>query len=365
MRPITQRLAYLPLLVLVGACAESDTAPTDESRTASSELIQITDAENCVTLYAGQTINVGTVCVEVDNSVDTSASCGDGASGALVVTYKTDGGWELVETHFAGGDSLDDIPTNRRGNPQIGRFPYHSGDIKGETTYSFEVPLCDFGLDAGDTVCDPVTAFLAAHAVVRKPTGDGGFQEETGWGDGDRFLRLGSWAEYFTLTLECYDDPEPPEPPGPMECETAFANGGDDATCFLDLDMDGDGSGDFSRWGWSNGPIGPGSYSWEVYAAAGRCDTWRGTVVGTLDVEYDGMTATVSFKSVDGFVLEEEHLFIGREPVPRDGRGEHTVAPGQYPYTADLDDADATSWTVDGLSGDIYIVYHAVSCTAF
>ena len=92
--------------------------------------------ETCVTLFAGQTIDVGTVCVETDNTVDTSAQCGAGATGALIVTYETTGDWGLVEVHLAVGDDPSDIPTNNAGNPQIGAFPYSATGLGGATSYS-------------------------------------------------------------------------------------------------------------------------------------------------------------------------------------------------------------------------------------
>ena len=94
-------------------------------------LIGITeDSETCFTLYAGQTIDSGTVCISVDNTTDTAGECGqEGALGTVNVEYTTSNGWELVEAHLAVGDDLSDIPTTRKGNPKIGNFPYHSGDI--------------------------------------------------------------------------------------------------------------------------------------------------------------------------------------------------------------------------------------------
>ncbi|MCA9705125.1 MAG: hypothetical protein KDK70_04645 [Myxococcales bacterium] len=329
-------------------------------------LVELVDDATCVTLYAGQTIDVGSVCVAIDNTVDTSASCGAGAAGVMTVTYATTGGWSLVETHLAAGDALADIPANKKGNPKIGNFAYPSGDITGATTHEVSVPLCEFGLDAADTACDPVKAYLAAHAVVQHDDGSGSVQTETAWGDGERLVKKGSWAEYFNMHLECKDEPEPPPPPV-ATCETAFALAGNgDETCFIGADFDGDGNDDgFNRWGWSNA-VSPGTHmQWPVYAAAGQCNLGNGELVGHLTVDYDGSSATVTFDRIGDFALDEEHLYIGSEPLPRDATGDYTVAPGQYPIVVELDDATQTSHTVDGLGGDIYIVYHAVACGGF
>lgn len=296
--------------------------------------VELADDSTCVPLYAGQTTDVGTVCVSVDNTVDTSATCGTGAAGVMNITYATTGGWTLSETHLAAGDELADIPANKKGNPKIGNFAHASGDISGATTHEVSVPLCDFGLDAADITCDPVKAYLAAHAVVTHDNGDGTFDEETAWGDGERMVKKGSWAEYFNMHLECSDDTEPPPPPPQATCETAFALAGNgDETCFIGADFDGDQVDDgFNRWGWSN-MVSPGTnMQWPVYAAAGQCNLGNGELIGYLTVNYDGQTANVTFDRVGDFVLDEEHLYIGNEPLPRDATGDFTVAPGQYPH---------------------------------
>lgn len=357
-------LAGSTLSLLSMACAVEDDSVEryDDLR-----LVEIIDDATCVPLFAGQTIDVGSVCVTIDDTVDTSAQCGAGATGAMNITYATTGGWTLAETHLAAGDELGDIPANKKGNPKIGNFAHASSGLSGATAHEVSVPLCEFGLDAADTECDPVKAYLAAHAVVKHDNGDGTWQEETAWGDGERMVKKGSWAEYFNLHLECKDDPEPTPPPPQDTCETAFALAGNgDETCFIGADFDGDGVDDgFNRWGWSN-VVSPGTQAqWPVYAAAGRCNLGNGELIGHLTVSYDGTSATVIFDRVGDYVLDEEHLYIGSEPLARDNNGELTVAPGQYPIVVELDDATQTTHSVDGLGGDIYIVYHAVACGSY
>lgn len=356
----------VPLSLLAGAlavagCDASNATVETSVATQQAAYVEIAGGNSCVTLYAGQTIDAGTVCMSIDNAVDTSAVCGAGATGAIEVAFTTTGGWEIAEAHLALGDELADFPVNRKGNPQIGLFPYATGDITGATSHTFQVPLCVVGLDGADEACDPVTAYVAAHAAVRKANGDGTFQTETGWGDGDRFVAKGSWAEYFNASLECKVDNVEPPAPVTRTCETAFAWGDEDATCFLDLDFDADGRSDFSRWGWTNGPLGPGSYAFDIYQAAGRCDLSKGDLVGTLGMTYDGATAQVTYETLPGFVMDETHLYVGSAPLASNN-GEYTVAPGQYGQLHDLGDATSDSFTVTGLSGDIYVVAHAVTC---
>jgi len=138
---------------------------------------------------------------------------------------------------------------------------------------------------------------------------------------------------------------------GEPECETAYAYGDDLATCFLDIP-----EVNSNNWGWSNGPISdPSSYSWDIYAGAGQCDITKGTLVGTLDVDYSGGICTVFYNIDADFTLDETHLFVGDEMLPRK-KGQFTTAPGQFPYSGQ------SSYTIDGLSGDIYVVAHSVVC---
>lgn len=305
------------------------------------------------TLYAGQSIDAGTVTLTVS---------GDN----LVVTYNTHDGWTLSDTHLWIGTSLTDMPQTRKGSPKIGNFPYHSGDISGSSSYSESIPLStlDFICPQADT-----TYYLAAHAVVSKVSGDGdNVQTETGWADGIRFVEQGMWGTYFTITLSCNcGDDRPPVVAG---CETAFAySGGSNAaddditTSFLVIDEDADGNGDFNRWGWSNGPIGPGSYSWDIYAGAGQSDISKGTLVGQLNVIYDGFTAYVDYLMYSPYVLQETHLYVGNELLAYDVNGLFTVAPGQYPYShGELENVSGDSYILYELMGDLYIVAHGVSC---
>jgi hypothetical protein len=303
----------------------------------------------CEILKAGQTIDAGTVCAEI---------VGDN----LEITFTTTNGWQLKEAHLWTGGDLADMPQTRKGNPKIGNFPYNSGDITGSTSHTFMVPLNTLGVDCSMNNGNS-DYYVAAHAALRKVDVDGNvIQTETGWADGSTFVDKGSWATYFTLTISCKNDP--PEP----KCETAFGYGDTYANDFLLIDENGDGSGDFNRWGWSNGPLSAGSYTFDIYAGAGQSDITKGTLVGSLSVDYDGSTATVTFNMNLGFSMNETHLYVGSEILARDVNNQFTVAPGQYPYIHDDNDFEGVisdSYTVMGLSGDIYVVAHAVVCGDF
>lgn len=305
---------------------------------------------HCEILYAGQTIDAGTVCAEVSGDY-------------LLITYDTSEGWQLEETHLWVGSNIADMPQTRRGNPKIGNFPYASGDITGATVYSMSVPLTDidFSCPADDT-----NYFVAAHAALRKVDSSGNvIQTETGWADGDRLVEQGMWGTYFTITLTCNTTTS-----GGDKCETAFAYGGgtnaidsDTTNSFLEIDEDGDSVGDFNRWGWSIGPLEQGSYEFDIYAGAGQSNITKGTLVGTLLLDYDGTTATVTFSMDAGYhTLNETHLYVGNEILARDVNGDYTVAPGQYSFIHENLDTSTSDTFVVGESGNIYIVAHAVVC---
>jgi len=146
-------------------------------------------------------------------------------------------------------------------------------------------------------------------------------------------------------------------------CETAYARSRDESQrhCFLDIAELGS-----NNWGWSNGPLGTGEYTFDLYAGAGQCDISNGILVGTLSVNYDGAAATVTYNITEpGCGMDETHLYVGSEILPRNGES-FTTAPGLYPGDGlphdDLGGATTDTYTITGLSDDIYVVAHAVVC---
>ena len=123
--------------------------------------------------------------------------------------------------------------------------------------------------------------------------------------------------------------------------ETAYTKG-DPATCFIPT---------FRNWGWTN-PIGPGTYEMDLWAAAGQCDTSKGTLVGSVTVVYgaDGYV-NVTYNVDSPYILKETHVHAGYDMFPQQQRGRrtvNTVAPGQY-YNADPFDGS-----------QVYVIAHAV-----
>lgn len=287
----------------------------------------------CHTLYAGQHINAGDVCVEVQ---------GD----QLAVTFTTTGGWEIVETHVWAGTVLANMPVTRKGSPVPGQFPQKSGDVTGATRHTAAIPLAALDPDCEQTV------FLAAHAALRKARPDGGYQTETGWSAGKPIVDKGNWATVseFVITCDCGSTGG-----GETVCETAWAKG---ATCFLDIP-----GLDAKRWGWTVGPLGEGSHSLPLYAGAAKCDIAKGALAGTVSVAYADGVAVVTFQTVAPFTMSVAQLHVGAEMLPRDKDDDFTVAPGQLGRNSgDITGATSHTFTVEGLSGAVYVAAHAEVC---
>ncbi len=146
--------------------------------------------------------------------------------------------------------------------------------------------------------------------------------------------------------------------------ETAWAHGGGYAKPNWDYVND-------KNWGWTNGPLPEGSYVWDVYAGAGQNDLSKGTVAGTVSVNYTAGCVNVTYNVDPGYYLGETHLWVGNKVLPEVTRGKRTVYtndPGQFPYGVDygFDPADSGTWETEwtwsgcGFSGDIYVAAHGV-----
>jgi hypothetical protein len=171
--------------------------------------------------------------------------------------------------------------------------------------------------------------------------------EKLAWATTDNTTKHpGFWIEYCKQTCQ-----------PPTSCETAYAFGLDKANCFLTIP-----GVTSNNWGWSNGPIGAGTYSWPIYAGAGQCNTNNGTLVGTLLVNYTPPTATITYSMGSGFVLNATHLYVGNLILPKKN-GKFTTAPGQFPYKHEnLNGLFSDTFTINGLSGSIYIAAHSEAC---
>ncbi|MCI5221278.1 MAG: hypothetical protein D3924_00995 [Candidatus Electrothrix sp. AR4] len=154
---------------------------------------------NSVDLIAGQHIDVGSVSVELENLYGNIEDPVD----TLVVTYETDDGWYLDETHlWVKTNDQPTIPANKKGNPKIGNFPYISEYIS-DTTSTVEIPLDTFG-NLQEALCNSLISYrlnadLAAHASVLHDS----FGQETAWAAGDEIITGRSWATKFLIQFSC------------------------------------------------------------------------------------------------------------------------------------------------------------------
>ncbi len=129
-----------------------------------------------VTLFAGQTINAGTVTVSNDANF-------------IYVTYTTANGYVLSQTQLYVGDCAL-IPVNKPGNPIPGQFPYASPHSN-LTTYTYQIPIT--AIPVGMCAC------IAAHAVVVKLDAAGQVvDQQTAWGNGTVINPDGQWGMKFT-----------------------------------------------------------------------------------------------------------------------------------------------------------------------
>jgi len=300
------------LAALAAVAAISLTGVTARANHAVLSVTSGFDGNGCYNLYAGQTIDAGDVCFAVDG-------------GTLTVTYTTYGGWQLTEAHLWVGEVQDGYPHAKNGNPKIGNFPYNSGSITGATSYSFSVPLGSvqsfIDLDNLDASCGKSgTIYGMAHAALRKVDGSGNVvQTETGWSQGEGAVQKGSWATRSVITLSVTCDTPPPPPPT-LGQETAIMFGNitlnDTADGICDDPTQGE-TIDANRWGWQAGPLAVADipYQTDIWAAAGKNDTSKGTKVGYVDIVVSNGNVTVIPVLYLGFTAEETHIYIGTAPV--------------------------------------------------
>lgn len=321
MKHILTLVIILPFLF--AGCQKSETIDADNAYKKGDLLKTVENTiEYCGDPYIAnlvdwdQTVNAGNVIVGNDETT-------------LYVTFEAAVDWNFNSTYLYVGpaENAGTLYPDGTGIFEPWSFPYSQWHSAGTQLYTFNINLDDL---------DDCFVVVAYSNALNVSTGE----EFIVWGKSN----LKTWGYYFEYCKqEC----------GEPECETAYAYGDDLATCFLDIP-----GINSNNWGWSNGPISdPSSYSWDIYAGAGQCDITKGTLVGTLDVDYSAGTVIVTYNIDPDFTLDETHLFVGEngEMLPRK-KGEYTTAPGQFPYSGQ------SSYTIDGLSGDIYVVAHSVVC---
>ena len=134
-----------------------------------------------------------------------------------------------------------------------------------------------------------------------------------------------------------------------ISCETAYAKGLN-AICFLDIP-----NKQGNNWGWTNKITESGSWNFPIYAGAGQCDESKGTLVGTLDISYDGTTVNVFYNIDSEYSLDETHLWVGTDLLPKNKKGKYISSPGQFPY-------NGQNPVSVNITTPFYIAAHSVVC---
>lgn len=123
-----------------------------------------TGAAYSSTLYAGQTINAGTVTVSNDAT-------------NLYVNITGTGGWLIQAAHVYAG--TDPIPLNSAGNPAPGSFPWQQTYTPQTASATFTIPLSSIPAACGDQLN------VAVHTETVQLDASGNVTEsETGWAHG-------------------------------------------------------------------------------------------------------------------------------------------------------------------------------------
>jgi hypothetical protein len=259
----------------------------------------------------------------------------------LYVTYELAAGNTLVKSYLyvgleeglpVGGPYGNHLYPDGEGHYYPTLFPYKTTFSQNETFITYEIPLeglpdCFIVVAVAD-VKNSAGAILPFVSAKARP-------------------ELKCYGYYMQYCKQSCDS----------GCETAYAYGNNYANCFLTIP-----GVNSNNWGWSNGPIGNGIYSWPIYAGAGQCNLASGTLVGTLDVVYSGGTATITYNMGESVQLTATHLYVGNEILPKKNN-KFITSPGQFPYKHEnLGGVNTDSYTVNGVSGDIYISAHADVC---
>ena len=238
-------------------------------------------------------------------------------------------GMDYAQWIAIGGKYKDETPYGACSETDPEKLTYYIVD---ETRSTMEAAGC------GDRDGLYTISHRPSNMTFGFQVGEGGALYDTGSDFG-----LGGWAwaidasgkEHkldFNFVIACEEE---------KECETAFARDLDGKNCFLE--------DDFDRWGWSIGPLGEGTNeTYEIYAAAGQCDIYKGELVGSINVTYDNGEVKVEYHIDSNYEVTETHTYAGKTKYPSID-GEATVAPGQYSIE-------------ENLSGDIYVIAHAVVC---
>jgi len=323
------------------------------------------------TLWAGQTLDVGSVTVSNDlNNLYVTYTldyqdpdCLDGDGNPTAAVEAVFGALHLWVGETDPTGPLSTMPATGKGIPIPGKFPYkvELDPEDGVQTYTFTIPFSELDITNATTACDK-TLYVVAHAEVEYLDCEGNL---TGGGDtafgGDNGINIddpGRWWYYGAYEVCCEFGP-----PIVVEfCKTAYAKGGYVWTTDKRSNPENLPSLNLTknRWGWAIRLTEPGETTYEIWAGAGLNKTSNGVKVGTLTVIWDGEYVDFCYKLDDGFTMKELHVYAGDDSPT-------TIAPGRYGYIQDFNDEPVDIWTdsvpaADVNGGGVWVVAHAVVC---
>lgn len=369
---------------------------------------------NCHDILDSGGLPVGTMCAEIVYDPDEPP--------ALEITFEATENRTLVKNEFWIGENVSDVPIDDYGRADIDKFPYFWCNYEGRETWTTKVSIkyqCingviegyDLSVVAQSTVEEtyPNGTVITGTNVNGNPYDEGEFNA-TSFGyfnlkvncdcsdqvhdvscapseapsisgvpsaaptSGPSFSLQPTTTPFPTLSpsdsLVPSGSPSTEEEnPGPAVCIDAWGYE-ETATCFLDIpDIPN------VQPGWSIGPLDveSGSYDFELIAGATGCDEEDGTVVGSVNVNFDNRDAVLTYTSAPGYYIEDMNFYMGPEHTNRRKVGNqfiNSVDPQYFTYTNN-DVHDATlPWFADGCgcdhneicNPDLFLLIHAKIC---
>lgn len=291
-------------------------------------------------LWASQTINAGSITVAND------------AENLYITVNAIEDFRDVLENIKVWvGDNLDLLPRAGNNAPIAGAFPFKA-NATGQS-HTMTIPFSSIDIYSGNKItCNNSSLYVFVHVDISI---GGSSSEATAWGGCLAGKDSPRWYFYSTYTTGCCDTPPPSD-----NCysQTAFAKGGWIFTTDKKSNPENLPSLGLTknRWGWAINVTATGNTTYPIYAGAGLNSISKGKLVGTLDVSWNGSTATVTYTMNGGFALTGTHVYAGdNKPT--------TIAPGQYGNTTSFDPFASNytgTYNVSDSNGDgIWIIAHA------
>jgi hypothetical protein len=275
-------LILVSLLFLLVSCGTKNlTAPKGTDPVYETTIKSTASTPTVFPLIAGQTINAGTISIWND-AIN------------IYVKYDLASGWTMDESHLNVSATLAGVPVNGPGNPVMGSFTYVTTHNPAVTTYTYTVPMATFSFSVGQTI------IIVAHASVSGPDGNGGTQQQTGFGAGTPGPTGERWWFYMEYTIT--EDVPPPPPPTVWQYETAMARMNDVVNDFTYRWIMGNGKPhawfSYLKWMPTEAPHTFYFYAGQSYKC-GEVQIWK-----------DGTNLKVQINMMNNWLMSGSHLNV-------------------------------------------------------